>query len=111
MAACGPGAACGLEVQRSPLSPPVVGGALVPSLSSSDAAVVLALTAALITSAAEVAGDSTTGVSSILLPNASWPEAFFSLSDVIGGTLLIKSYLGKQQIESGNAELSCRQDY
>jgi hypothetical protein len=25
-----------------------------------------------------------------LLTNASWPEAFFPLSDVVGGTLLMK---------------------
>jgi hypothetical protein len=25
-----------------------------------------------------------------LLPNAFWPEAFFPLSDVVGGTLLMK---------------------
>jgi hypothetical protein len=41
-------------------------------------------------SAAEVAGDSTTVVSGALLPNASWIEAFFPLSDVVGGTLLMK---------------------
>jgi hypothetical protein len=68
----------------------VVGGALFPALSTSDAAVAPALTAALVTSAAEAAGDSTTGISSTLLPNASWPEAFFPLSDVVGGTLLMK---------------------
>jgi hypothetical protein len=88
-----------------------VGGALVPALSASDAAVVPTPTATLVTSAAKAVGDSTTGVSGILLPNAFWPEVLFPLSDVVGGTLLIKSYLGKQQIESGNAELSCRQDY
>jgi hypothetical protein len=75
-----------------------------------DAAVVPAPTAALVTSGAEAAGDSTTGVPNILLPNASWPEAFFPHSDVIGGTLLMIGYLGKQQTESGNAELSYRQD-
>jgi hypothetical protein len=62
----------------------VVGGALVPTLSASDAAVALALTTVLVTSAAEAADDSTTGVSGILLPNASWPEAFFPHSNVIG---------------------------
>jgi hypothetical protein len=44
----------------------------------------------LITSTTEAAGDSTTGVFGTLLPNASWPEAFFPLFDVIGGTLLMK---------------------
>jgi hypothetical protein len=61
-------------------------------------------------SAAEAAGDSTTGVSGNFLQNASWPEAFFSLSDVIGGTLLMKGYLSKQQTESEKAELGYRQD-
>jgi hypothetical protein len=37
--------------------------------------------------AAEPAGDSTTGVPDILLPNASWPEAFLPLSDVVRGAL------------------------
>jgi hypothetical protein len=55
-----------------------------------DAAVVPAPTAALVMSAAEAAGDSTTGVSGNLVPNASWPEAFFPLSDVVGGILLMK---------------------
>jgi hypothetical protein len=35
-------------------------------------------------------GDSTTGVPGALLPNASWPEVFFPLSDVIGEALLMK---------------------
>jgi hypothetical protein len=55
-----------------------------------DATVALALAAALVTSAAEADGDSTTGVSGALLPNASCREAFFSLSNVVGGTLLMK---------------------
>jgi hypothetical protein len=54
--------------------------------------------------------NSTTGVSGNLLPNASWPEAFFSLSDIVGGTLLMIGYLSKQQIESRNAVLSYGQD-
>jgi hypothetical protein len=77
-------------VPRSPPSPPVVGGALIPALSASGAAIVLAPAAALVTSAAEAAGDSTTCVPSALLPNAFWPEAFFLLSDVVGGALLMK---------------------
>jgi hypothetical protein len=104
----GPGAACGPEVQRSPPSPSAVGGALVPALSASDVAVVPAPTAALVTSAAEATGDSTTRVSGNCLPHASWSEAFFPLSDVIGGTLLMIGYLGKQQTESINTELSYR---
>jgi hypothetical protein len=83
-----------------------VGGALVPALSASDATIIPASTVALVTSAAEAASDSTTGVSGNLLPNASWPEAFFPLPDVIGGTLLMKGYLSKQSTESGNAKLS-----
>jgi hypothetical protein len=90
MAACGPGAGCGPEVQISPTSSPAVGAALVPALSASDAAVVPARTAALVTSVAEATGDSTTGVSDILLPNASWLEEYFPLPDVVGGALLIK---------------------
>jgi hypothetical protein len=70
-AACGPGGACGPEMQRSPPSPSAGRGTLVPALSALDATVIPALTAVLVTSAAEAAGDSTTGVSGILLPNAS----------------------------------------
>jgi hypothetical protein len=44
--------------------------------------------------AAEASGDSTTSISDILLPNASWPEAFLPLSDVVGGALLIQNNLG-----------------
>jgi hypothetical protein len=47
-----------------------MGAVLAPALSASDATIVPALPAALVTSAAEAAGDSTTGVSLILLPNA-----------------------------------------
>jgi hypothetical protein len=43
----------------------------------------------------EIAGDSTTSISWILLPNASWPEEFLPLSDVIGGALLMKQVLGQ----------------
>jgi hypothetical protein len=39
---------------------------------------------------AEAASDSATDVSGNLLPNASWPEAFFPLSDVVRGTLPMK---------------------
>jgi hypothetical protein len=45
--------------------------------------------AALVTSAAEAASDSVTGVSGILLPKASWTKAFFLLPDVAGGALFI----------------------
>jgi hypothetical protein len=72
------------RLQRSLPSPLAVGGALVLALSASDAVVVPALMAALVMSAAEAAGDSTTSVSGIILQNASWPEAFLLLSNVIG---------------------------
>jgi hypothetical protein len=62
-------------------------------LSASDAVVVPAPTAALVTSAAEITGDSTTSVSGILLPNDSWPEAFLPLSDVVGGALHMRKDL------------------
>jgi hypothetical protein len=52
----------------------------------------------IVTSAAEIAGDSTTGVSWILLPNASWHEAFLPLSDVVGGALLMKKDLSQTTI-------------
>jgi hypothetical protein len=44
-------------------------------------------------SATKAVGDSTTGVSDILLPNASWPEAFLPLSNVVGGTLHMRKDL------------------
>jgi hypothetical protein len=44
----------------------------------------------LVTSAAEITGDSTTSISGIFLPNSFWPEAFLPLFDVVGGALLIK---------------------
>jgi hypothetical protein len=78
------------EVPRSPPSLLAAEGALVPALSASNAAVAPAPVAALVTSVAEAADDSTTGTSGALVPNASWHEAFFPLSDVIGGTLLTK---------------------
>jgi hypothetical protein len=87
---CGPDAGCGSEVPRSLPSPQVVGGALVPSLSASSAANVPAPAAVLVMSATEAADDSITDVSGTLHPNASWPEAFFLLSNIIGGTLLMK---------------------
>jgi hypothetical protein len=74
-------------------------------LSASDAAVVPAPTAVLVTSAAKATGDSTTSISGIYLPNASCPEAFFPLSNVIRGALLIENNLSKQQTESRNTEL------
>jgi hypothetical protein len=58
-------------------------------LSSSIVVVVPTLVAVLVTSVAEAAGDSTTDVSGALLPKTSCPEAFFLLSDVVGGTLLM----------------------
>jgi hypothetical protein len=66
-------------------------------LYASNADVVPAPTVALVMSAAEAAGDSTTGVLGTLLPNASWPEAFLLLSDVIAGALLIKNNLGQNK--------------
>jgi hypothetical protein len=83
----------------------VVGSALVLALSASDAAIAPSLMAAFVTSAAEA-----TGVSGNLLPKASKPEAFFPLSDVVGGTLLKISYMGKQQTEGGNTELRHMRD-
>jgi hypothetical protein len=68
-------------------------------LSTSDAAAP-ALSAVLITSVTEIVGDSTAGISGILLLNASWPEAFLPLSDVFEGTLLIRKDLDQQQLES-----------
>jgi hypothetical protein len=62
-------------------------------LSASEAAVVPAPTVALVMSATKAVGDSTTGVSDILLPNASWPEAFLPLSNVVGGTLHMRKDL------------------
>jgi hypothetical protein len=61
----------------------------VPALPALGAAVVPTPAVVLITSAAEAAGDSTTSVSSSLLPNASRPEALFVPPDVVGGTLLM----------------------
>jgi hypothetical protein len=83
----------GPEVQRSPPLPSAVGDALVPALSASDVVVVPAPSAALVTSAAEITGYSTTSVSGILLPNASWSEAFLPLSDVVGGALHMRKDL------------------
>jgi hypothetical protein len=60
---------------------------LVPALSASNAAVAPVPPAALVKSAVETAGDSATDVSLALLPNASWPEAFLTLSNIIGGAL------------------------
>jgi hypothetical protein len=84
------GSSYGPEVPRPPPSPSVVGGVLVPALSVSGTAVVATRAAALVTSAAEAAGDSTMGASGALVPKASWPEAFFMLSDVVGGILHTK---------------------
>jgi hypothetical protein len=53
------------------------------------------LPAVLVTSAVEIAGDSTTGVSGILLPNASWPEAFLPLLDVVRGALHMRKDLSE----------------
>jgi hypothetical protein len=80
----------------------VAGGALVLALSASDAAVLQAPPVVLATSAVEIAGDSTTSVSWIFLPNTSWPEAFLPLFDV-GGALLMNKYLSQTKIQ----ELGC----
>jgi hypothetical protein len=64
-------------------------GALVPALSTSGVTVVQTTATGLVMSATEATGDSTTKVSGALLPNASWPEMFFPLADVVGGTLLM----------------------
>jgi hypothetical protein len=69
-------------------------------LSTSGAAVVPTPAVVLVTSAAEAAGDSTTGVAGTLLSNASWPEASFPLSDVVGGTLFTK----RQPKQTTNAQ-------
>jgi hypothetical protein len=45
-----------------------------------------------------------------LLPNASWPEAFFSLSDVVKGTLLMKRRPKQNTTDNGNAKLCHEQD-
>jgi hypothetical protein len=74
-------------MQRSPPSSSVAGVVLVTALSASDAAVAPVPPAALVTSVVETAGDSPTGDSFALLPNASWPEAFLPLSDVVEGAL------------------------
>jgi hypothetical protein len=111
MAGYGPGADCGPVVQRSPPPPSAVGGTLVPALSSSDAAVAPAPPAVLVMSTVEIAGDSITSVSGILLPIASWPEAFLPLSDVVRGALLIQNSLGQQQIKSENAKRKCMPVY
>jgi hypothetical protein len=80
---------CRLRVGHAEvILPPSVGGAvLVPAFSAADGAVALVPTAALVTSAVETAGDYSTGVSFALIPNASRPEAFLPLSDVVGGAL------------------------
>jgi hypothetical protein len=57
-------------------------------MSASGVAAVSTPAVVLVTSAAEAAGDSTTGVCGTLVTNASCPEAFLSLSDDVGGTLL-----------------------
>jgi hypothetical protein len=72
---------------------------MVRALSTSDAAVVPAPLAMLVTSAIEITDDSTTGVSWILLPNASWPEAFLPLFDVVGGALLMNKDLSQTKIQ------------
>jgi hypothetical protein len=65
----------------------VAGALVVLALSASDAAVAPAPPAVIVTSSIETAGDSVTSVSLVLLPNASYPEAFLPLSDVVGGAL------------------------
>jgi hypothetical protein len=70
-------------MQRSPPSSLVVGAVLISALSASDAAVAPVPSAALVTSAVETADESPTSVSFALLPNASWPEAFLPLSNIV----------------------------
>jgi hypothetical protein len=59
-------------------------------------------------SATEIDSNSTTGVSGIMHPNVSWPEAFLPLSDVVGTALLMQNDPGQQQIESWDAKQSCK---
>jgi hypothetical protein len=54
-----------------------------------NAAVALSQMAELVTSAVETADDCSTGTSFPVRPNASWPEAFLMLSDVVGAVLHI----------------------
>jgi hypothetical protein len=77
-------------------------------LSASDAVVVPAPPTVLITSTVEIAGDSTTGVSWILLPNVSWPEAFLPLFDVVEELCSCKKTWVKQQHESWDAKQSSK---
>jgi hypothetical protein len=63
----------------------------------------------LVTSAVKIVGDSTTGVSWILLPNASWPEAFLPLFDVVGGALHMRKDLSQKQRESWDTKRSRKQ--
>jgi hypothetical protein len=44
----------------------------------------------LVMSATEAADDSITDVSGTLHPNASWPQAFFLLSNIVEETLFMK---------------------
>jgi hypothetical protein len=83
---------------------------LVPALSVSGTAVVATRAAALVTSAAEAAGDSTMGASGALVPNASWPEVFFMLSDVVGGTLHTKRRPKQTTSAQGGTKLRREQD-
>jgi hypothetical protein len=69
------------------LLPSVGGAVLVLAFPAADAAVAPVSTAALVTFAIETADDCSTSVFFALLPNASWPEVFLPLSDVVGGVL------------------------
>jgi hypothetical protein len=51
--------------------------------------------AELVTSTVKTTGDCSIGASLPLLPNASWPEAFLALSDVVGGVLRINNDLNQ----------------
>jgi hypothetical protein len=86
-------------MQRSSCSPPAGGAVLVPTFSAADAAVAPAPTVELVTSAVETVGDFSTSVSFALLPNASWPEVFLSLSDVVEGTLRTSNDLNQTEAQ------------
>jgi hypothetical protein len=76
---------------------PAGGVVLVLAFSAADTAVAPAPTAELVTSVIETAGDYSTGTSFALLSNASWPEAFLPLSDVVGGALCTRNDLNQTE--------------
>jgi hypothetical protein len=67
--------------------PSARGAVLVPAFSTADAAVAPVPAVVLVTHAVKTAGDCSIDVSFALLPNASWPEAFLLLFDVVRGAL------------------------